>query len=411
MNTQVAWTIMVYMAGDNNLSAAGDRDLVEMRRVGSTDDVNVIVEFDNAGNHGTRRIHVKKNGVAETVEHLGETDSGSPEVLVNFIKWAAENYPARRYALVLWNHGGGWAPTEVDRIARSVNSRAYNEREIAERSSSALGRAFFRSTLQKVFELESPSERAICSDDGSGHSLDTLELHRVIAQGVGMIGQPFDLLGMDACLMSNLEVAYQLREHVRYIVASEELEPANGWPYERILARFVGDPGMATADIAAHIVQDYVDSYVELEYVGDVTQTAVDLSRLMELTAPLDVLAKYLIPNMKDAYPAIWKAQRTSTRFFHNTLWDIGHFCEELVQHSDDENVRAAAAAVVEAHAVGQGRALIAEAHNGVKVQHCRGTSAYLIPPFMNISSYYEELAFARNFRWLDMLRAYHDAI
>ena len=84
---------MVYMAGDNNLSAAGDTDLVEMRRVGSSDRVNVLVEFDNAGDEGTRRIHVKKDGTGETVESLGD-----------------------------------------------------------------------------------PTERAICSDDGSGHSIDTVEL-------------------------------------------------------------------------------------------------------------------------------------------------------------------------------------------------------------------------------------------
>ena len=47
---------MVYMAGDNNLSTAGDADLKEMRQVGSNDRVNVLVEFDNAGNQGTRRI-------------------------------------------------------------------------------------------------------------------------------------------------------------------------------------------------------------------------------------------------------------------------------------------------------------------------------------------------------------------
>ena len=120
MGQQAAWTIMVYMAGDNNLSEAGDADLFEMRRVGSTDRVQVVVEFDNAGSAGTRRIHVTEDGVGETVETLGETDSGSPAVLSNFISWAARNYPADRYALILWNHGNGWEPTEVDRIARSV---------------------------------------------------------------------------------------------------------------------------------------------------------------------------------------------------------------------------------------------------------------------------------------------------
>ena len=94
MEKDAKWTFMVYMAGDNNLSEAGDVDLEEMRQVGSTSDVNVLVEFDNAGNLGTKRYHVQRQGHNETVETLGETDCGDPKVLNNFISWAVEKYPA-----------------------------------------------------------------------------------------------------------------------------------------------------------------------------------------------------------------------------------------------------------------------------------------------------------------------------
>jgi hypothetical protein len=407
MNNRADWTFMVYMAGDNNLSSAGDADLVEMRQVGSSDRVNVLVEFDNAGNHGTRRIRVTKNGVDETVETLGETDSGSPEVLANFISWAAENYPADRYALILWNHGGGWEPSEVDRIARSVDSPGYNGRELSERSASSLGRSFFRSSLEEVFKMD-PVERAICSDDGSGHSIDTVELGKVIASGAATIGQPFDLLGMDACLMSNLEVAYQLRKHVRYIVASEENEPGDGWPYDRILGRLVAEPDIATSNFAVSIVTDYIEWYQENHLSPTVTQTAYDLSRIMDLLEPLDALARYSILNMDAMRQAIWSASIKSTDFHGGTLRDIGHFCKELSEASKDTSAQAAANAVVEAHRVGEGYALIAEGHSGPKVKDCHGATVYL--PLAKISQYYEEVDFARDIRWLDMLKSYFPA-
>jgi len=408
MAKRADWTFMVYMAGDNNLSAAGDADLKEMRQVGSTDRVNVLVEFDNAGEHGTRRIRIGKDGAGELVESLGETDSGSPEVLSSFISWSAENYPADRYALILWNHGGGWEPSEVDLIARSVASPGYNGRELSERSTSSLGRAFFRSTLQKVFSLNSSTERAICSDDGTGHSLDTIELGRVIAEGAEIIGQPFDLLGMDACLMSNLEVAYQLRNHVRYIVASEETQPGEGWPYDRILGRLVADPGIATPVFAGSIVTDYIAWYME-DYFGDmVTQTAYDLSRINDLLTPLDDLAGYAIGNMEQLRQSIWEAQLKTTDFHGGTLRDIGHFCKELLgQRRDDPGFKLAAAAVVEAHRVGEGRALVAEGHFGTRVKDCHGATVYF--PMQKISSYYQELEFARDFRWLQMMQTYFD--
>ena len=410
MGQQAAWTIMVYMAGDNNLSEAGDADLFEMRRVGSTDRVQVVVEFDNAGSAGTRRIHVTEDGVGETVETLGETDSGSPAVLSNFISWAARNYPADRYALILWNHGNGWEPTEVDRIARSVASPGYSEREISERSASPLGRVLFRPSLERIFSLASPSERAICSDDGSGHSLDTIELGRVIALGVEVIGQKFDLLGMDACLMSNLEVAYQLRDYVRYIVASEENEPADGWPYDRILGRISANPDMDTSEFAQHIVSDYVDWYQEQGHDGDVTQAAIDLAKIDALTVPLDDFADRLNADMVNMYSHVWRAQRKSARFWHNTLWDLGHFCEELETASAGTKIRDAARAVQAALDSGDGRFVLAESHRGARVQQCRGITIYLVPPISTISRYYRELDFTRNHSWIGMLEAYHDA-
>ncbi len=398
---------MVYMAGDNNLSSAGDADLTEMRRVGSTADVNVVVEFDNAGNRGTRRHRIEKDGLAEMVEALGETDSGSPQVLMDFVAWARATYPADRYALVLWNHGGGWEPAELDRIARSVAAPGYSVREVTERSASPLGRAFFRPTLETIFGLASSTERAICSDDGSGHSLDTVELGKALAQISAILGQPLDLLGMDACLMSNLEVACQAQPFVRTIVASEESEPNEGWPYEAVLRRLTDQPDLSTADFAAHIVFAYVQSYRDMRYPGAVTQAALDLAQMATLTAPLDRLADALIPKLPRAAAQIWTAQRRSTRFWNNTLWDVANFCAELGKAMRDGAVRQAATEVRAALQQGPGQFVIAEAHNGASVTHCGGVTIYL-PAMTDISRYYQELDFAQTRRWLPLLKAYH---
>jgi hypothetical protein len=90
------WTLMVYMAGDNNLSDAGDTDLREMRKVGSTPDVNVVAQFDNEGDRGTNRYLIKRDGLNEEIESMGETDSGDPRVLTAFVDWAVKKYPADR---------------------------------------------------------------------------------------------------------------------------------------------------------------------------------------------------------------------------------------------------------------------------------------------------------------------------
>jgi hypothetical protein len=408
MKPTAKWTFMVYMAGDNNLSDAGDIDLIEMRTIGSTADVNIVTEFDNAGNQGTRRYRIQRDGVNEPIEALGETDSGSPEVFTNFIAWAVDHYPAERYALVLWNHGSGWEPSEMDRVARSVGARDYNAREVSERSATPLRRAFFRTTLETIFKLPSPADRAICSDDGSGHSLDTIELGKALARVTNKLGRPLDLLGMDACLMSNLEVAYQIQPYVRYMVASEEEEPNDGWPYEAVLRELVAHPDLSTQDLATHIVRAYIKYYVDQNYSGLVTQSAFNLSRIKTVTEPLDKLAEILMAQMPEMAKNIWAAQRKSARFWHNTLWDISHFCEELEPLTTDNTISHATQAVRTALQIDSGNFVVAESHHGAQVDRCGGVTIYLLPALEDISRYYAELEYARNHRWLAMLKAYH---
>jgi hypothetical protein len=67
------WTWLVYMAGDNNLQGAGSTDLAEMKRVGSTDDVNVIVQFDTKANK-TTRYRVEKNKLKTLAIDCGSHD-------------------------------------------------------------------------------------------------------------------------------------------------------------------------------------------------------------------------------------------------------------------------------------------------------------------------------------------------
>jgi hypothetical protein len=407
------WTFMVYLAGDNNLSDAGERDLGEMRQIGSTDEVNVVVEFDRIGSdHETERYLILRDGVDEPVEPLGETDCGDPQVLLDFVRWAAQEYPAERYALILWNHGGGWEPSEIERIVRSVGTPDYSKAESTERGSSSLGRAFFRTSWEQIMSLESVQDRAICSDDGSGHSLDTIELGKVLEQAAETLGQPLDLLGMDACLMSNLEVAYQARPFVKYVVASEESEPNNGWPYDRVLGYLVENPDAETADLAKHIVKAYVDSYTEIDYSGAVTQSALDLAQLEVLAEPLDTLSDALVPRMADAKREIGEAlYKTSASFWRGTLWDIAHFCQELAAETEDEETSQASLAVRAALQPESSALVIAEAHAGHKVEHCGGTTIYLPPRILHkVSRYYSELDYAQAHRWLAMLDAYHGA-
>src|SRR3954464_6745081 len=176
------WTVMVYVAGYNSLSSFAGKDLAEMRKVGSSDGLKVAVFLKRLEQQAAHRIIVGKDGKAEERENLGaDVDSGSPQTLLDFIRWAHKKAPAERYALVIWNHGSGWDPLDFDDLYTHVKGAGITARELGVRASTQLGRSLFTPTLETTLKLPTAGLRAIASDDGSGHSLDTLELGEVLS--------------------------------------------------------------------------------------------------------------------------------------------------------------------------------------------------------------------------------------
>ena len=118
-NRPAKWTFLVYMAGDNNLDGAALRDIAEMARAGSTKDVNILVQLDRIEDNLTRRFRITQGGgfKKDCIESFGDTNTGDPQILYEFVKWAVDNYPADRYALILWNHGSGWWEDAKSRAA------------------------------------------------------------------------------------------------------------------------------------------------------------------------------------------------------------------------------------------------------------------------------------------------------
>ncbi|MBI5627863.1 MAG: hypothetical protein HY953_03005, partial [Candidatus Rokubacteria bacterium] len=111
-------------------------------------------------------------------------------------------------------------------------------------------RPFFH-TMQERLPETAPRTRGIAYDETSGDCLDMLELKRVLARAHRALGRKGDLVGMDACLTTMLEVAYQIRDHARVLVGSEELEPGPGWPHAAILGDLAARPAMAPAELGA----------------------------------------------------------------------------------------------------------------------------------------------------------------
>jgi len=418
--TEKQWTVMVYMAGDNDLDSAGVIDLREMKKVGSTNRLNVIAQFDRQGkDKATNRYYIRKGGTAakDVVASLGETNMGDPKVLEDFAAWGAKNYPAKHYLLVLWNHGAGWDDAnlfEGDVFSGALppvsrKKQLMTARSAVKRGAKALPftvtRAALSRTRRALFSTSveaSMKTRAIAFDDQAQDFLDNLELKRVMTRIKKSLKRPIDILGLDACLMSMVEVAYQMRDVAGYSVASEETEPGEGWPYDRILRSLAAKPSMTPEALAKVIVKHYIASYGAGE---NVTQSALRLADLKALTRAVDGLGKALKAALADASrrSAIMTVRARVQEYSrpYDDYCDLLDLCGLLEENVGDGAVRAASAAVRSA----ANAAIVASGYKGPVVDKSQGISIYF--PKRTISPLYKSLDFTKASAWDEFLKAY----
>lgn len=206
-----SWTVLVYMAADNNLAQMGKLDINSMESVDQPANLNLIVQADFP--EGAKRYKIQPDNSGEitspVISNLGFIDSGNPQTLKQFMAWGFAAYPSERKMLVIWSHGDSW----------------------------------FKG-----------NDKWICPDDNSENLMS-------IANGdlaIAFDGTPhLDILLFDACSMQSIEVITEVADYTDYVIGSEELVPQYGFPYERIIPLFAEPLNI----ILEQIPQLYVLSY------------------------------------------------------------------------------------------------------------------------------------------------------
>jgi len=273
------WTVMVYMA-DCNLEDDFWRQLNQLENVGTNSDMNIVFEIDgwkntselylDAGtwkpkNQGQAfRGFLMKDNTHEIVNWgrtkintssfvwaytppgqsacIGEINTGDDAPLRDFINWAKANAPANHYILILGGHGAGWKGLMVDE--NSNDDWLY------------------------MGELDSALR-------GSPNGIS--------------------LIGFDCCYMANIEVAYQIRDWVQYMVASEEVD--RGWNYQDIFGYLQNNIDVSASTLAQYMVESYRNKYKDWLCH---TLSAIDLGRLGPIYGGVRQLASHLEEGMED---------------------------------------------------------------------------------------------------------------
>ncbi|MCR5773798.1 MAG: hypothetical protein K6G42_01815 [Lachnospiraceae bacterium] len=246
------WTVLFYLCGTDLESNKGGAtvNLEEVSETVPDDEVNFIIQTG-----GTKKWRSNDLGIeidtTKNQRYMYDADGftlvdekplgnmASKETLSDFISWGAKEYPADKYMLVIWDHGGG---SEGGLI------------------------------VDEIFN------RAVLSVEDFGKALDTADVE-------------FETVMFDCCEMATLEMGAQIRDNAKYMVASEEILPDFGTDYKEWLQYLYDVPECNGEELGIQICDTLQQKYVNLgdeESTAVLTFSVVDLSGMDEIIKAFD---------------------------------------------------------------------------------------------------------------------------
>lgn len=238
-----SWSVYWYLCGsdlESNNGFATD-DLQEMLEITLPENVNVVIQTGGAAvwhnefmdSSKIQRWLYNSEGF-QLLDERPSANMGDAQTLQDFLSFAYTNYPADKIAVTFWNHGGG-----------SVSGAAFDELY----DSDSLDLAEMYSAFNAVWPANTQSPA-------------------------------LELVGFDTCLMATIDVAAVFQNFSKYLVASEEEEPGNGWLYSGWLGELAENPAMKGIDLAISICNTYYDGCEEVGTQDSTTLSVTDLTKL-----------------------------------------------------------------------------------------------------------------------------------
>ncbi|MFN0107286.1 MAG: clostripain-related cysteine peptidase [Blastocatellia bacterium] len=392
---QKEWTIMVYMAGDNNLAVDMAYAMEQIKEVAgkSADKLNLLVYYDGSSpdiptlycdfSDPNDLKYVSSESVDSDkpypVPKKHNENSADTKSILNFVDWCVTVHKnkrgrkAKKYALIFSGHSLGFADKGLFKDETTGKSMKIENLYYA---------------LARLVVDKAEIEKYGLSDEWEG-------------DGNVLIGQPLDILGFDSCLMGMFEVGYQFYDVARTMLVSEGSIPSAGWSYAKILT----DLCKAGDKDVKYVARDFVKKFIKSQDQYIIGGISVDIAawdmrqfrqplgkavnllsqRLIECFGKEDEKSRIIYRQMERIVLQVhWKCQ--SYMFDQNV--DLGDFCELLKEECESvvhdglpgggdtkvlSNVIEACQAVLDALK----RAVILSGFSGGEYQYSNGVSLF----------------------------------
>jgi len=366
-NPQAKWLFLLYLDADNSLDvytgahhiSVVEDDFRELQSVDPTSDVVAYVLVDRVGGPANL-FKVNKGSFEERTDFAldeKEANMGNPETLRSFVTYAQAASPADHTLLIFWDHG---------------------------------------------------SPRGVASDDHADEAgaTDYLSQWEVVS---ALSGLKVDVIGADECNVGHTEVAYEYAVGLStdYLVAAETYTGWTGFPYDAILRELTTSPGMSARDVAKMMIEQTMLLLNKPPYSGERvnTHSAIDLSRIPELTSALRDLTDLLIAHMDTNANVVFRARGVAQYVYGANamnLVDLRTFVKSIWSQTSSEQIGNACARVIDVF-----DETIIAVHATAPLQGIvHGMGIGLPNHSWEMPSYYGDFKFADE-GWMDFLEAY----
>ena len=365
------WAILVYISADRVLTNFAVESLKQLKRAAGNG-IIALAQMQGSTEKGAKRYvfrgrdkHPKANLAASLrVNREKKIEPApwpggiaDPRNLTQFIKWASK-YKAKHRCLFLWGHG----------YELLINSDARTSATDSANSGS----------------------RAQGRKNGGRNYLAPISLKEALEAANGSAGK-LDIIGVDACSLSLLELASELRGSGDFMIASQGDVPDGSFPYEQLLLALKRDmkkKGHDRGDVEAickAIPKLYGETYQDYVIgpktgISEITLTSVRLNNLARIEESLKRLATLLIGSRFDhsVRQHVLDARKAARDFALGLFVDLRDFCLNLGKTVGDRELKAACDAVI---AVIDGRdkkdCILANKTRGIRSKKCSGLSVY----------------------------------
>lgn len=453
-SSRPAWTIMVYLAGDNNLADECVFALTEMKAALADRNIRVVAQFDPTARRVrtkrfvlNRALHEKKNGNNPSTRQLTAVSTEGWKNRKSIIDDAIEGLPEGKTPFLDApdNRGRTANPGCAAGVAVATATAVVEEPD----SDSGDPKLLFDFISWTVDNYEADHYMVILSGHGSGvleqeflrdesssGTLTIKELGKVFEAVKEKVkdskGNPIaiDVLGFDSCVMGMAEVCYQLAGTVKYMVSSESFSPQAGWPYGRIIQQLskrleAANGSTSPLDVAGIAVDEHVDFYLEYAQTNglSVDLSVLEVEKITDLVDDVSYLGKVLKAALEKGEKefvdqivlAHWEAQSYNGEVYV----DLRDFCECLRTRYSPPGDREKA----ESTEIGDRASVFQACTNvintvkdklvkqtsfmGVNFQYSFGVSIYF--PWAEVAPDYskQELKFVEKSGWRDFLETY----